>query len=76
VADWTTGAVVDVLVYQATDDLTLKWHAPDDASPGRYYLLIGRQGKTTRRHCAARERLIHTPLLIRQTGRSRRMCRL
>jgi hypothetical protein len=47
-ADWTTGAVVKALDYQATDDLKLKWNAPDDASPGSYYWLIARHGKITR----------------------------
>ena len=47
-ADWTTGEVIKPLEYQVTDELKLKWNAPDDATPGSYYLLITRHGKTTR----------------------------
>lgn len=47
-ADWITGEVIKALDYQATDDLKLKWNAPDDATPGSYYWLITRHGNTTR----------------------------
>jgi hypothetical protein len=47
-ADWTTGEVLKVVDYQATDDLKLEWVPPDEAGPAIDSVLLKRHGKTTR----------------------------